>query len=205
MQYRLPTDILSKYASLAVFDPIVTPALMTAAIAGAGVTAAGTVAGGNSAAAMGRAQAQEASFESTQAKYNAGADVAAAQRKAWETNQNTSLRISQARATGAAGGVNVGAGSSVENQGALEQRGRYAAALDLWNGRNAATADLNKAAGLDYTGAVDVIGGRMQQDASYATAAGGAMSTIAGAGGSIYKNNGMGAPGTQQWSSAEGD
>jgi hypothetical protein len=162
-------------------------AMAATAVAGGGLTAAGTIAGGNSAAAMGRAQAGEASFEAAQSRYNAGADVAAAQRKAWETNQNTNLLISKARATGAAGGVNVGAGSAVENQGDITQRGRCSAALDLWNGQNAASADLNKAAGEDYTGAVDVIGGQMAQKASYLTAGGQLMTTIANAGSSAYQ------------------
>jgi hypothetical protein len=188
LQYRLTTEIWAKYAALAVNDPV-TMTMAGLAVAGGGLTAAGTIAGGNSAAALGRAQQGEASFEATEARYNAGADVAAAQRRAWETNQNTSLLVSKARATGAAGGVNVGAGSSVENQGDITQRGRYAAALDLWNGKNAATADLNKAAGLDYTGFVDVIGGRMAQQGADLSAAGGLMTTIAGAGSTAYSLN----------------
>ncbi len=170
--------------ALAVYDPITLTAI---AVAGGAATAAGTIAGGNAAATMGRAQAQEASFEASQARANAGAAVASAQRRMFETQNNTNLLVSKARATGAAGGVNIGTGSALENQGAIEQRGRYAAALDLWNGQNAATGELNKAAGLDYSGAVDVIGGRMQQDASYLTAGGQFATTIAGAGSSAYK------------------
>jgi hypothetical protein len=162
-------------------------AMAATAVAGGALTAAGTIAGGANAAAMGRAQAGEASFEATQAKFNSGADIAAAQRRAFETNQNTGLAISRARATGAAGGVNVGAGSAVENEGDIAQRGHFAAALDLWNGQNQATGELNKAAGLEYSGAVDIIGGQMQEKAADISAAGGFMTTLAGAGVGAYQ------------------
>ncbi len=178
----------------AVFDPIVTPMLLATSVVGGGLTAAGTIAGGNSAAAMGRAQAGEASFESAQARMNAGAVLAASQRRMFETQQNTGLLVSKARAVGAAGGVNVGTGSALENQGAIEQRGRYAAALDLWNGQNAASGELNKAAGLDYTGQIDIIGGKMQQDASRLQAGGQFATTIAGAGATAYKKYPSDAP-----------
>lgn len=193
MQYRLPTDVWSKYAALAVYDPV-TLTLGAIAVAGGAASAAGTIAGGNSAAAMGKAQAGEAKFESDQARMNAGATIAASQRRMIETQEKTGLLVSKARASGAAGGVNVGTGSSLENQGEIEHRGRYAAALDLWNGQNQATAELNKAAGLDYSGQVDIIGGKMQQDASYLTAGGQLTTTIAGAGSTAYKQYNMPAP-----------
>ena len=174
----------------AVYDPLTMTALTVgAAVAGGGLTAAGTLAGGNSAAAMGRAQAQEASFESTQARMNAGAVLASSQRRMFETQQNTGLLVSKARAVGAAGGVNVGTGSALENEGQIEQRGRYAAALDLWNGQNAASGELNKAAGLDYSGQIAIMGGKMTQDASRLQAGGQFASTIAGAGATAYRNN----------------
>jgi hypothetical protein len=161
--------------------------MAAAAVVGGGLTAAGTIAGGNAAATMGRAQAGEARFEADQARMNAGAAIAASQRRMFETQNNTNLAISKARAFGAAGGVNIGTGSALENQGAIEQRGRYAAALDLWNGQNQATAELNKAAGLDFSGAVDVIGGRMAQEGADLSAGGQFMTTIAGAGSTAYK------------------
>jgi hypothetical protein len=88
--------------------------------------------------------ANKTTFEAEQARINAGASNAASQRKLMDTQQNTNLLISKARATGAAGGVNVGTGSSLQNQGDIGNRGRYAAALDLWNGQHQATAELNK-------------------------------------------------------------
>jgi hypothetical protein len=162
-------------------------ATTAAAVVGGGLTAASAIAGGRNAAAMGRAQAGEASFEATQAKFNAGADIAASQRRAFETNNNTNLLISRARASGGAGGINLGAGSAVENQGEIGQRGRYSSALDLWNGENQASAELNKAAGLDYTGLVDVIGGKMAQQGADLSAGGQLMTTLAGAGSSAYQ------------------
>jgi hypothetical protein len=152
-------------------------------LGGAVGSAMGTIAGGQSAAAMGRAAGAEATFESAQSKINAGADVAAGQRRMMETQQKTNLLTGTATARGAASGVDVGTGSAAENVGEITQRGRYAAALDLWNGENAAASDLNKAAALDYQSKLDVMGGRMQQQASLYSAAG----TIAGGGASAYK------------------
>ena len=60
---------------------------------------------------------------------------------------------------------------------------QYSAALDLRNGQNAASGELNRAAGLQYQGTLDEIGGKEQQDASYYSAAG----TLAGGGASAYK------------------
>jgi len=97
-----------------------------------------------------------------------------------ETQNSTNLLVSKARATGAAGGVNIGTGSALENEGEIVQRGRYAAAIQLWNGQNEATGQLNKAAGLDYSGLVDVIGGRMAQQGADLSAGGQLMTTIAG-------------------------
>jgi hypothetical protein len=182
MQYRLTTDIWSKYAALAVFDPV-SATMAAISLAGSATSAAGTIAGGANAAAMGKAKAGEASFEAQQATMNAGADVAASQRRMFDTQLKTNLTSSTATARAAASGVNAGVGSAAENVGEIQQRGRYAAALDLWNGQNAASGELNRAAGLQYQGTLDEIGGKAQQDASYYSAAG----TLAGGGASAYK------------------
>ncbi len=186
-----PVDeaVFRKWFGNANFDPIVTPMLLATAVVGGGLTAAGTIAGGNSAAAMGRAQAGEASFESAQARANAGAVLASSQRRMFETQQNTGLLVSKARAIGAAGGVNVGTGSAAENQAQTAQRGWHAAAMDLWNGQNAASDALMQARGKDYSGLIDIMGGKEAQDASRLTAAGQFATTIAGAGATVYKNN----------------
>jgi hypothetical protein len=107
-----------------------------------------------------------------------------------ETQQKTNLLTGTATARGAAGGVDVGTGSAAENVGEITQRGRYAAALDLWNGQNAASSDLNKAAALDYQAKLDILGGDAAKKASYFTAGGQMLSTIAGAGSTAWKNFG---------------
>jgi hypothetical protein len=160
------------------------------ALAGAATSAAGTLAGGANAASMGRAKAGEASFEAQQATMNAGADVAAAQQRMMQTQQKTNLTIGTAQARAGASGIDPGTGSAAENQGEIAQRGRYAAALDLWNGQNAASAEMNKAAGLQYSGLIDVIGGKEQQTASDYSAAG----TLASGGASAYKVYNAGGP-----------
>jgi hypothetical protein len=182
MQYRLTTDIWSKYAAVAVFDPV-SATMAAVSMAGSAASAAGTLAGGASAAAMGRAKAGEATFEANQATMNAGGDIAASQRRMFDTQQKTNLLTGTATARAGASGVDPGTGSAAENVGEIQQRGRYSAALDLWNGENAATGELNRAAGLQYQGTLDEIGGKEQQDASYYSAAG----TLAGGGASAYK------------------
>jgi hypothetical protein len=178
MQYRL-TTVWAKYSGLAAHGPL----MAGVALAGAAASAAGTIAGGSSAAAMGRAQAGAATFEAKQAEMNAGGDIAASQRRMFETQQKTNLLTGTATARAGASGVDAGVGSAAENVGQIQQRGRYAAALDLWNGQNAASGELNRAAGLQYQSTLDEIGGKAQQDASYYSAA----STIAGGGASAYK------------------
>src|ERR1700704_429007 len=100
-----------------------TVATMAAAVAGGGLTAAGTLAGGANSAAMGRAAGAEATFEAKQARINAGADVAAAQRKMFQTQEKTNLLTGTATARGAASGINVGEGSAAENIGEIGHRG----------------------------------------------------------------------------------
>jgi hypothetical protein len=179
MQHRLTTDIWSKYANLAVHGPL----MAGVALAGAAASAMGTIAGGANAAAMGKAKAGEATFEANQATMNAGGDIAASQRRMFDTQQKTNLLTGTATARAGASGVDAGVGSAAENVGEIQQRGRYAAALDLWNGENAATGELNRAAGLQYQSTLDEIGGKEQQDASYYSAAG----TLAGGGSSAFK------------------
>jgi hypothetical protein len=182
MQYALPTDFSAKYSALAVFDPI-TGTMAVLSMAGAGASAAGTLAGGASAAAMGRASAGEATFESAQDRMNAASDIAASQRKMIDTQQKTNLLIGSATARAGASGVNAGVGSSVENTGQIAQKGRYAAALDLWNGQNAAAGELDKAQAQTYQSSLDLIGGQEAQKAATYSALG----TLAGGGASAYK------------------
>lgn len=153
------------------------------AAAGAATGAAGTIAGGANSAAMGRAQAGEATFEAAQDRLNASSDIAAAQRRMIDTQTKTNLLIGSATARAGASGTNAGVGSDAENTGEIAQKGRYAAALDLWNGQNAAAGDLDKAQALDYQSTLDKIGGNAAQTgATYS-----AVATLAGGGSSAYK------------------
>jgi len=171
------------------FDPVVTPTLMmTMAMAGGAMTAAGTIAAGNAAATTGRMQQQAAEFQATQDTMNSAADIASAQRQSLDIATKARLAESTAMAAAAAGGVTTTTGSPLTNEAQIAARGHYAAALELWNGQNAASGDLNKAAAAHYSGIVDRIGGEMQQKASYFSAAG----TLASSGASAYKMYGMG-------------
>jgi hypothetical protein len=114
---------------------------------------------------------------------NASSDIAAAQTRMFQTQQKTNLLIGSATARAGASGVNAGVGSAAENVGEIGQKGRYAAALDLWNGQNAASGELNKAQAQDYQSTLDKIGGDAAKNASVYSALG----TLAGGGTSAYK------------------
>jgi hypothetical protein len=183
MQYRLSTDIWRKYAEVAVFDP--TGGLLTAGLtlAGAGMGAAGTIAGGANAKAAAQGASQEAQFQAAQSRINASSDIASAQRRMFQTQDKTRLLIGSATARAGASGIDAGTGSAVENTGEIAQKGKYASALDLWNGENAASGDLNKAQADQFQSTLDLIGGNAAQTASLYSAAG----TIAGGAASAYK------------------
>ena len=159
------------------------PPMAAVAMGGAALSAAGTIAGGNNALASGRAQSQEALFQAKQSGLNASSDIAAAQRRSFDATQKTNLLASTATARAGASGVNAGVGSAAENVGEIQQKGRYAAALDLWNGQNAATGELNRAQAATYQSALDLIGGQAAKVGSNYSAAG----TIAGGAASAYK------------------
>jgi hypothetical protein len=159
------------------------PLMAAGALAGTAMSAMGTIAGGNNALAMGRAQSQEALYQSKQAQINASTDVAAAQRQAFQIQQKTNLLIGSATARAGASGTDPGVGSNAENVGQIAQKGKYATLLDIWNGRNQASAELNRAQAATYRSALDIIGGQAAQKASVYSAAG----TIAGGAASAYK------------------
>ena len=179
-----------RYSAVGLFNRAVSdPVSMTAlAVAGGAMSAAGTLMAGNAAAAYGRMQQQEKEFEATQDVMNSAADIASAQRQSLDIATKARLAESTAVAAAAAGGVTTTTGSPLTNEAQIAARGRYASALELWNGQNAASGDLNKAAAAHYSGLVDRIGGEMQQKASYFSAAG----TLASSGASAYKMYGMG-------------
>lgn len=159
------------------FDP-----LTAIAIAGSAASAAGTLMGGFAANKMGQMQQTAADFQAEQDRMNSASEIAGAQRKAFDTGMKARLVQSRAIAGAAAGGLTTTTGSPLETEAEIGERGQYAASLDLWNGQNAATGDLNKAAAAHYTGQMDRIGGQMAQEGSYFSAAG----TLASGGASAY-------------------
>lgn len=173
------------------FDPtggILTGAL---ALAGGAMSAAGTLAGGSAAATMGRMQQQAALFQATQDTMNGAAEIAAASARSQEMRMQANLTRSRAVAQAGAGGVVTTGGSTVTNEAEISARGGYASALELWNGQNAATGELNKAAAAEYSGQMDLMGGQMAQEASEFSAAG----TLVSSGASAFKAYGMGSGG----------
>lgn len=170
-----------------VFDPMtLTVGSLAATAAGGSMSAMGTLAGGEYAKQAGLMQQQNAEYQAKQAESNATQAIAAGQRKAADTNLQTKLAISTARASAGASGVDVGSGSPATAQGELAQRGSYHALMDMFNGQSKATGLENEAAGMRYSGEAAKIGGEMQQKASYLSAAG----TLAGSAGSMFANYG---------------
>lgn len=178
-------EILRAFAQ-ADFDPV-TGSMAVLSLVGAAATAAGTLMGGANAAAMGQAQARAAQFQRTQDIMNSASDIASGQRKMFNTQLQTNLTQSRAVASAASGGVETTTGSPLVTQAQIGARGRYASDIDLFNGENEATGDLNKAVAADYQSQLDIMGGKETQEASYFTAAG----TLMQGGASAYKIYGM--------------
>jgi hypothetical protein len=196
MQY-FPYDPLRKYTS-----PLFDPLSMTAATLGGGamgltgigsaISAASSLAGGGYAQEAAQMKQQAANYQAAQLRQNAGGEIAAAQRQAFDVDQKTNMLRSSAVANAAAAGVNAGTGSAVTNQSGIVGRGSYLAGMDLWNGQNRATGLLNQAQGVQYSGYIDALAGQEAQRASYLSA----MSTIAGGGASLMRMYGANAPTT---------
>jgi hypothetical protein len=207
MQYS-PYDPLRKYTS-PLFDPLTMTAMTLGTLGGgsaatggamalggigSAISAASSLAGGGYAQEVAQMKQQAANFQAAQIRENAGGEIAAAQRQAFDVDQKTNMLRSSAVADAAAGGVNAGAGSAVTNQSGIVQRGRYQSSMDLWNGQNRATGLLNQARGVQYTGYMDALAGEEAKRASYLSA----MSTIAGGGASMMRMYGGSAPGGGQ-------
>jgi hypothetical protein len=150
---------------------------------GTALSAANTIAGGNYAAEAGQMKQAEANFEATQDIENAAGDTAAAQRQAIDANQKANFVRSTAVANAAAGGGNAAVGSAVTNQAQIASRGAYQAAMDLWQGQNQASGLMNQAAGKQYSGEANLMGGEEAQRAAYLNA----TATIAGGGASLMR------------------
>ena len=159
----------------ALFDPLTATAMAATAVGGA-ISASSTLAGGNYAAQAGKMQAAGAEYQAEQLDSNATQAIASSQRQMLDTNLKTSLAESSSTANAAANGVNAGTGSAATNVGNLAARGKYQAAMDLFNGESTATGFRNQAQGVRYTGQMEEIGGQEQQSASKLAALG----TLAG-------------------------
>lgn len=166
-------------------DPI-TASLALSGI-GAGISAVGTIAGGNNAAALGQSQQNEANYQAAQLRENASSEIGAAQRQMLDTQQKTRLAQSKLTANAAGGGFTATAGSPEAISESIARRGSYEAAMQLFQGENASTGDLNRAAGVEMSGKIAAEGGEMQRQASYFTAAG----NLASAGGNMFKTYGL--------------
>lgn len=171
--------IVDKYMSIvpgagvAAFDPATLTAIsIGSTVAGAGISAASTIAGGNQ-------QQQAANYEAAQITSNAGQAIASSQAKMLDTQQRTRLAVSRATAQAGASGVDAGVGSPASDTAGLARRGTYQSMIDLFNGQNEATADLNRAAAVRYSG-----------DVAKAASIPAALATIAGAGGQIASTYG---------------
>jgi hypothetical protein len=196
MQYA-PYAPLRKYTS-PLFDPLSMTAMALGAVGGgsaatggamalsgigSAISAASSLAGGSYAQEVAQMKQQAMNYQAAQLRENAGGEIAAAQRQAFDVNQKTNMLRSSAVANAAASGVDAAAGSAMTNQSAIAQRGMYVSGMDLWNGENRATGLLNQAKGLEYTGTMDALAGEEARRASYLSALG----TIAGGGASMLR------------------
>lgn len=151
---------------------------------GAAVSAAGTIAGGQNANALGQMQQTADNYQAAQITENASSEVGAAQRTMLDTQQKTRMAGSTLTADAAGSGFVASSGSPAAIAGSIAKRGNYEAAMNLFQGENAETGDLNKAAGITYSGDIAAAGGAMQETASdYA-----AVGNLASAGGTMFKN-----------------
>lgn len=153
---------------------------------GSAISAANTLAGGSYAAEHGQMQQALADFQANQDIENAAGETAAAQRQAINTGQKADLARSSAVASAAAGGIDAGSGSALANQAQIAARGANQAGMELWSGQNRANNLINQAAGKEYAGDMDLLGGEEAQRASDLSAA----STIAGGGASMLRRYG---------------
>jgi hypothetical protein len=181
-RFSNPCGLLSRGA---VCDPgtLAVASLASSAI-GAGVSAAGTIAGGANAASLGQSQQNAANYQAAQLTENASSEIAAAQRQMLDTQQKTRLAQSTLTADAGGSGFVASSGSPGAISSSIARRGSYEAAMQLWQGENASTGDLNKAQGDIMSGQIAAEGGQMQQEASYYSAAG----NLASAGGTMFKN-----------------
>lgn len=166
-------------------DPL-TGSLILSGI-GAGVSAAGTLAGGANAAMLGQSQQNEANYQAAQLRENASSEIGAAQRTMLDTQQKARLAQGKLTADAAGSGFVASTGSPEAISESIARRGSYEAAMNLFQGENASTGDLNRAQGIEMGGDIAAEGGQMQQEGADFSAIG----NLATAGGSMFKTYGM--------------
>jgi hypothetical protein len=195
MEY-LPYDAWCRHAS-PLFDPLSITGTALAGVSSSAVggtlrgvssalSAANSIAGGNYAAEAGQMKQSLADYEAAQDTQNSASEIASAQRQAIGAGEKANLQRSSAVAGTAAGGIAAGTGSAMTNQAQIASSGSFQAAMDLWQGQNRATQSLNQAAGKQYSGEMDLLGGEEAQRAADLSAA----STIAGGGASMLRTFG---------------
>lgn len=160
-----------------------TAGTMAITAAGAGLSAEGTLASGNAQKVAGQMQQSSANYQADQEVENASGEIGASQRTMLDTQLRTSMTQSKLTAAAAGSGINAAVGSPLAASSAIAKRGQYQSMMDLWNGQNKSTGDLNLAAGLRYGGAASAIGGEEAQTASELSASG----TLASGLGSVGK------------------
>lgn len=151
-----------------------------------GISAAGTIAGGEAAATAGRMKRQAAQAAALQDEFNAAGELAASQRRMLDTRMKTRLTESTMTARAAGSGFDASTGSMLTNAGDIAQRGEFQALMDVFNGENASSGLINKAAAERASGEAEAWAGEQAKSASYLAAAG----TIAGGAGSMFKTYG---------------
>jgi hypothetical protein len=153
---------------------------------GSAISAANTLVGGSYAAEHGQMQQNLADFEANQDVEDAASATAAAQGQAFGVTQKANLARSSAVASAAAGGVETNTGSALVNQAQIAGGGAYQAGMDLWSGQSRATNLMDQAAGKQYSGYMDLLGGEEAQRSADL----GAAATIAGGGSTMLRRYG---------------
>jgi hypothetical protein len=164
-----------------VFDPGTLMAVSLGASAAGGATSAvGTLMSGGAAAAAGDMQQSADNYQAAQLTEDSGTAIGVAQGKMLDREHSTNMLLSTLRARASGGGLATSSPTIVEDAGAIGQKGRYDAMMDLWQGTNQASGMLNQATGLRYSGQIAEAAGQMQEEDSNFAAAGTLMSTAGG-------------------------
>jgi hypothetical protein len=156
--------------------------------AGTGIAAGGQLSAGSQAAALGRAQAAGLSVQ-------AGQDVAQGTSEAANQALQTKYIISNVRGAAGASGAVATSPDVVGVEGQIAARGSYSALSDMYSANE-------KAAELNYQGALDVYSGKVTQQADEVKA----LSTALSGFGSLASKygGGSGAPGASAGPTAAG-